>query len=53
VLLYRKYMPTRSIAEQRPAYWYWIEEYAYAFYGSHVFGEAWMPPNVDAKPKKA
>ena len=48
-----KYQPTRSNTEQQPSYGYWVEEYAYAFYGRHVFGEAWVPPSTDPKPKKA
>lgn len=39
-----KYQPIRSIDEQRPAFGYWIEEYAYVAYGAHVLGDAWVPP---------
>lgn len=39
-----KYQPIRSIAEQRPAYAYWIEEYAFSYYGPDALGDASVPP---------
>jgi hypothetical protein len=33
-----KYQPMASASDQRPAFGYWIEEYAYALYASRVSG---------------
>ena len=38
------YQPIRSAERQNPSCNHWIEEYAFAFYGRHVLGDAFVPP---------